>query len=75
MSTKEGNITITRGDKVLMGYEASCSCGWVGPWDDALSMAGFEFCPSCYKRYAGFMPHIWVDQRHQIVTLDTQALI
>ncbi len=56
-------MTVTLNGVVVYGYEASCSCGWVGSWADVPSMAGFEFCPSCRKRYVGFITHARVDRR------------
>ena len=56
-------MTVTLNGKVVYGYEASCSCGWVGSWASVPSMAGFEFCPSCRKRYVGFITRAWVDRR------------
>lgn len=56
-------MTIIKNNSVLVGYEASCSCGWVGAWVDVPSVAGFEFCPACNKRYTGFITRQWVDRR------------
>ena len=56
-------MTVTLNGVVVYGYEASCSCGWVGSWASVPSMAGFEFCPFCKKRYVGFITRAWVDRR------------
>ena len=41
----------------IIGKVCACkSCGLVGSYGGVKSMAGFEFCPSCSRRYTGFMP-------------------
>ena len=63
-------MTIVKNGSVLVGYEASCTCGWVGAWVDVPSMAGFEFCPRCHKRYTGYITRHWVDRRLALRAVD-----
>jgi hypothetical protein len=54
LQTKE--VTMTK-INVILGKVCECTfCKWSGPYSLVISMAGFEFCPSCLHRYTGFMP-------------------
>ena len=59
-------MTVTMNGTIVYGKEYICKpCGWHGSHSAVKSIAGFEFCPRCDRRYFdGLMPSRFIDDRN-----------